>query len=123
MYKHKILSSVPRRLYLVLLFCFSILFTFTTSAKVPLFPPNSQIQDIPIICSDATSLDSYLKEQGYTPSTSWFGRRGASASGDVVFVVVNYTNKSEPSRIVATITTPSGDSCLLFVGFDGKKLN
>ena len=87
------------------------------------YPNYSWIEEIPIVCNAADTLDAFLKSKGWYMTKVYAGREGASANGTPVFVISQYKHTKIKDGIIETITVPSGESCILYQGFDGKDRN
>lgn len=84
------------------------------------YPNESWIEEIPIVCNDSTTLHTFLESKGWFMSKTYTGRTGAEANGTPVFIIAHYKNAKLPKAIIQTITVPSGESCIMHQGFDGK---
>lgn len=86
------------------------------------YPNDSWIEEIPVICNDTTILHNFLESKGWKLILTYTGRVAAEPTGAPVFIVAHYKNNKLPKLIIETITVPSGESCLLYQGFDEKPL-
>ena len=84
------------------------------------YPDSSWIEEIPMVCNDSTTLHTFLESKGWVMSKTYTGRTGAESNGTPVFIVAHYKNVKSPKSIIETITVPSGESCIIYQGFDEK---
>lgn len=84
------------------------------------YPDSSWIEEIPVICNDSTTLHAFLESKGWIMSKTYTGRTGAESNGNPVFIIAHYKNAKSPKAIIETITVPSGESCIMYQGFDEK---
>jgi hypothetical protein len=84
------------------------------------YPDSSWIEEIPVVCNDSTTLHTFLESKGWFMSKTYTGRTGAEANGTPVFIIAQYKNAKSPKSIIETITVPSGESCIMYQGFDEK---
>ena len=61
-----------------------------------------------------------LESKGWIMSKTYTGRTGAEVDGKPVFIIAHYKNAKSPKSIIETITVPSGESCIMYQGFDEK---
>lgn len=87
------------------------------------YPNDSWVEEIPIVCNETDIVDTFLKSKGWYMTKAYAGREGASANGTPVFVISQYKHPKIKDSIIETITVPSGESCILYQGFDGKDGN
>lgn len=98
-------------------------FAQETLPKSDKYPELSWIEEIPVICNDTSTLHTFLDSKGWFMSKTYTGKVGAEIDGKPVFVVAHYKNAKSPKAIIETITVPSGESCILYQGFDEKDTN
>ena len=84
------------------------------------YPDSSWIEEIPVVCNDSTTLHIFLESKGWIMSKTYTGRTGAEVDGKPVFIIAHYKNAKSPKSIIETITVPSGESCIMYQGFDEK---
>jgi len=84
------------------------------------YPDSSWIEEIPVVCNDSTTLHTFLESKGWFMSKTYTGRTGAEVDGKPVFIIAHYKNAKSPKSIIETITVPSGESCIMYQGFDEK---
>ena len=84
------------------------------------YPDSSWIEEIPVVCNDSTTLHTFLESKGWIMSKTYTGRTGAEVDGKPVFIIAHYKNAKSPKSIIETITVPSGESCIMYQGFDEK---
>ena len=84
------------------------------------YPDSSWIEEIPVVCNDSTTLHTFLESKGWVMSKTYTGRTGAESNGTPVFIIAHYKNAKSPKSIIETITVPSGESCIMYQGFDEK---
>lgn len=84
------------------------------------YPDSSWIEEIPVVCNDTTTLHTFLESKGWIMSKTYTGRTGAEVDGKPVFIIAHYKNAKSPKSIIETITVPSGESCIMYQGFDEK---
>ena len=84
------------------------------------YPDSSWIEEIPVVCNDSTTLHTFLESKGWVMSKTYTGRTGAEVDGKPVFIIAHYKNAKSPKSIIETITVPSGESCIMYQGFDEK---
>ena len=84
------------------------------------YPDSSWIEEIPVVCNDSTTLHTFLESKGWIMSKTYTGRTGAESNGTPVFIIAHYKNAKSPKSIIETITVPSGESCIMYQGFDEK---
>jgi hypothetical protein len=84
------------------------------------YPDSSWIEEIPVVCNDSTTLHTFLESKGWFMSKTYTGRTGAEVDGKPVFIISHYKNAKSPKSIIETITVPSGESCIMYQGFDEK---
>ena len=84
------------------------------------YPDSSWIEEIPVVCNDTTTLHTFLESKGWVMSKTYTGRTGAESNGTPVFIIAHYKNVKSPKSIIETITVASGESCIMYQGFDEK---
>lgn len=84
------------------------------------YPDSSWIEEIPVVCNDSTTIHTFLESKGWFMSKTYTGRTGAEVDGKPVFIIAHYKNAKSPKSIIETITVPSGESCIMYQGFDEK---
>jgi hypothetical protein len=84
------------------------------------YPDSSWIEEIPVVCNDSTTLHTFLESKGWFMSKTYTGRTGAEVDGKPVFIIAHYKNAKSTKSIIETITVPSGESCIMYQGFDEK---
>ena len=84
------------------------------------YPDSSWIEEIPVVCNDSTTLHTFLESKGWVMSKTYTGRTGAESNGTPVFIIAQYKNAKSPKSIIETINVSSGESCILYQGFDEK---
>jgi hypothetical protein len=84
------------------------------------YPDSSWIEEIPVVCNDSTTIHTFLESKGWFMSKTYTGRTGAEVDGKPVFIISHYKNAKSPKSIIETITVPSGESCIMYQGFDEK---
>ena len=87
------------------------------------YPDASWVEEIPVVCNDSTTLHTFLESKGWFMSKTYTGRTGAEVDGKPIFIIAHYKNAKLPKAIIETITVPSGESCIMHQGFDGKDVN
>lgn len=95
-------------------------FAQETLPKSDKYPDSSWIEEIPVVCNDSTTLHTFLESKGWIMSKTYTGRTGAEVDGKPVFIIAHYKNAKSPKSIIETITVPSGESCIMYQGFDEK---
>ena len=95
-------------------------FAQETLPKSDKYPDSSWIEEIPVVCNDSTTLHTFLESKGWVMSKTYTGRTGAEVDGKPVFIIAHYKNAKSPKSIIETITVPSGESCIMYQGFDEK---
>ena len=84
------------------------------------YPNESWIEEIPIICNEALILHSFLESKGWKLTLTYTGKVAAEPTGAPVFIVAHYKNAKSPKSIIETLSVPTGESCILYHGFDEK---
>jgi len=84
------------------------------------YPDSSWIEEIPVVCNDSTTLHTFLESKGWFMSKTYTGRTGAEVDGKPIFIIAHYKNAKLPKSIIETFTVPSGESCIIYQGFDEK---
>ena len=84
------------------------------------YPDSSWIEEIPVVCNDSTTIHTFLESKGWFMSKTYTGRTGAEVDGKPVFIISHYKNAKSTKSIIETITVPSGESCIMYQGFDEK---
>ena len=84
------------------------------------YPDSSWIEEIPVVCNDSTTLHTFLESKGWVMSKTYTVRTGAESNGTPVFIIAHSKNAKSPKSIIETITVPSGESCIMYQGFDEK---
>jgi len=84
------------------------------------YPDSSWVEEIPVVCNDSTTIHTFLESKGWFMSKTYTGRTGAEVDGKPVFIIAHYKNAKSPKSIIETITVPSGESCIMYQGFDEK---
>jgi hypothetical protein len=84
------------------------------------YPNESWVEEIPIVCNDSATLHAFLESKGWIMSKTYTGRTGAEANGTPLFIIAHYKNAKSPKSIIETITVASGESCIMYQGFDEK---
>jgi hypothetical protein len=84
------------------------------------YPDSSWIEEIPVVCNDSTTIHTFLESKGWFMSKTYTGRTGAEVDGKPVFIIAHYKNAKSTKSIIETITVPSGESCIMYQGFDEK---
>jgi hypothetical protein len=84
------------------------------------YPNESWVEEIPVVCNESTTLHTFLESKGWVMTKTYTGKTGADSNGTPVFIIAHYKNAKSPKAIIETITVPSGESCIMYQGFDGK---
>ncbi len=102
----------------ILLLCILMTSFYVSKANaLSQFPAFLYPSDAPILCGPYDQVETFLKEEGYTPITVGFGREGGMPTGKQVFAIIGYANAD--GTLVATVETPAGnDKCILYYIFD-----
>jgi hypothetical protein len=87
------------------------------------YPENSWIEEVPVVCNYTDALHSFLESKGWIMYKTYTGKVGAEIDGKPVFIIAQYKNAKLPKSIIETVTVPSGQSCILYQGFDEKNTN
>ena len=84
------------------------------------YPDSSWVEEIPVVCNDSTTLHTFLESKGWFMSKTYTGRTGAEVDGKPIFIIAHYKNEKLPKSIIETFTVLSGESCIIYQGFDEK---
>jgi len=84
------------------------------------YPDSSWVEEIPVVCNDSTTLHTFLESKGWFMSKTYTGRTGAEVDGKPIFIIAQYKNAKLPKSIIETVNVSSGESCIMYQGFDEK---
>jgi hypothetical protein len=84
------------------------------------YPDSSWVEEIPVVCNDSTTLHTFLESKGWFMSKTYTGRTGAEVDGKPIFIIAQYKNAKLPNSIIETVNVSSGESCIMYQGFDEK---
>jgi len=84
------------------------------------YPDSSWVEEIPVVCNDSTTLHTFLESKGWFMSKTYTGRTGAEVDGKPIFIIAQYKNAKLPKSIIETVNVSSGESCIIYQGFDEK---